>query len=62
MPPKLDPLKAHRIDGDINRVRDYDEKDKADKKKFTYFYTKQEIELQKAQRHLPRGTRTGAED
>jgi hypothetical protein len=43
MPPKLDPLKAHRIDGDVNRVRDYDSRDQ-DKKKFTYFYTKQELE------------------
>ncbi len=48
MPPKLDPLKVGRIDGDINRVRDYDLRVKVDDKKYTYFYTKQELELKKA--------------
>jgi len=44
MPPKLDPGKATKIDGDHQRVKDYDVKDNEQKKKFTYFYTKQEIE------------------
>lgn len=55
MPPKLDPLKAHRMDGDINRVRDYDlrENQPGGKKKHTHFYTKEEMELQKARSNIP---------
>jgi|LauGreDrversion4_2_1035121.scaffolds.fasta_scaffold1367342_1 hypothetical protein len=48
MPPKLNPNKTDRIDGDNTRIKDYDVKDGQDKKKYTYFYTKQELELQKA--------------
>ena len=48
MPPKLNTNKTDRIDGDVARIRDYDVKDAVEKKKFTYFYTKQELELQKA--------------
>jgi hypothetical protein len=54
MPPKLDPLKVGRIDGDMNRVRDYDQRVKVDDKKYTYFYTKQELELQKAHERAQR--------
>jgi hypothetical protein len=48
MPPKLNTNKTDRIDGDVARIKDYDVKDAIEKKKFTYFYTKQELELQKA--------------
>lgn len=44
MPPRLDPGKVVKLDGDHNRVKDYDVKENEQKKKFTYFYTKQEIE------------------
>ena len=50
MPPKLNPSAAHivKADGDRLNVKDYDGRDpsnQVDKKKFTYFYTKQELEL-----------------
>jgi hypothetical protein len=48
MPPKLNTNKTDKIGGDVARIRDYDVKDAVEKKKFTYFYTKQELELQKA--------------
>ena len=55
MPPKLNPSAANMVkaDGDRFNVKDYDGRDPAnqgDKKKFTYFFTKQELELQKAQK------------
>lgn len=48
MPPKLNPHKTDQREGDKARIKDYDVKDGADKKKYTYFYTKQELELQRA--------------
>lgn len=50
MPPKLNPQATNiqRADGDRHNVKDYDGRDpsnQVDKKKFTYFYTKQELEL-----------------
>lgn len=42
MPPKLAPQQANKIDGDHARIRDYDQKE-SNKKKYTYFYTKQEL-------------------
>jgi len=55
MPPKLNPSAANiaKAGGDQFNVKDYDGRDptnQGDKKKFTYFYTKQELELQKAQK------------
>jgi hypothetical protein len=55
MPPKLNPSAANiaKADGDRLNVKDYEGRDPAnqgEKKKFTYFYTKQELELQKAQK------------
>jgi len=44
MPPRLDPGRVTKIDGDHQRVKDYDVKENETKKKFTYFYTKQELE------------------
>ena len=45
MPPKLNPTRSNiaKADGDSNLVKDYDNRDPenaADKKKFTYYYTK----------------------
>lgn len=53
MPPKLNPSGTSiiKVDGDRQNVKDYDGIDPSnqpDKKKYTYFYTKQELELQKA--------------
>ena len=39
MPPKLNPHKTDQREGDKARIKDYDVKDGADKKKYTYFYT-----------------------
>ena len=45
--PRIEGSKQGRIDGDHQRIKDYDIKEGEQKKKFTYFFTKQEVEEQK---------------
>ena len=45
--PRIEGSKQSRIDGDHQRIKDYDIKEGEQKKKFTYFFTKQEVEEQK---------------
>ena len=44
---RIEGSKQSRIDGDHQRIKDYDIKEGEQKKKFTYFFTKQEVEEQK---------------
>lgn len=45
MPPRFgEKLKSIKTTGEEQQVRDYDFKQSPEKKKFTYFYTKAEIE------------------
>jgi hypothetical protein len=45
MPPKIIPYKTDRKDGDQARIKDYEVGAGPDKKKYTYYYTKEELEL-----------------
>lgn len=51
MPPRVEPAKkVGRVEGDHQKTKDYDERtENAQKKKFTYFFTKIELEEINAQ-------------
>jgi hypothetical protein len=42
--PRIEGSRTGKVDGDHQRIKDYDAKEGDQKKKFTYFFTKQEIE------------------
>ena len=47
MPPRLDQGKLGRLDGDHQKIKDYDIRENEQKKKVAWIYTKQELEQKK---------------